>query len=193
MDILTPHSPLNLEQVVQTTLELPSSLDLELDFPFEHNDVQESLHDLLDIDSLMGFDQDINLENFCDTLQKEEKLQTETQAEVPNKPLPKKRGRKPKIKVDQPRPRKTKVYELGPLEDKESERRRRNALTAKLHRTKEKNKMHEIEDKMKQMIEEVESLKEMLNKLQNSTALMQKRLEEQKYNAGVLHKITCED
>lgn len=183
MDILTtiPHSPLSLEQL------LPMSSSSSFDSGFDllgFLDEGDSLFNLPEIDPPTASDliPSFSLENFSGTLQKEEQPQTATQAPVLNKPMPKKRGRKPKIKVDIPRPRKPKVYELEPLEDKESERRRKNAITARLHRNKTKKRLLEIQDEVEKVKKETEDLKKMLNKLQKTTAHLQKQLEEQQRN-----------
>ncbi|KAK3884350.1 hypothetical protein Pcinc_011361 [Petrolisthes cinctipes] len=150
-EILLPSPPSSLELEEPYNIALEPTDNHEFDFDL---DIEVNGYD--DLDVLCSS----MLENF-DDLQEVEQLETMAPSQLLNQPLTRKRGRKPKIKTDKPRHRKTKVYEMAPFDDKELERRRMNALNAKQHRNRWKQRESEIKLKLEQMRKEVDVLKEM--------------------------------
>lgn len=95
------------------------------------------------------------------------------------KPVPRKRGRKPKGEPGAPRrrnrPKKVKLYEMNQFEDNEKERRRKNAVNAKRHRNIAKDKMSKVENLLAAVTKERDFLKKEVEKLQrNEKSLLMK-------------------
>ena len=91
---------------------------------------------------------------------------------------PRKRGRKRKYPEGSVRPRdrskKTiKVYQMAPLEDEIAERKRKNAVNAKLHREKQKNERDYLLLQLEQVISERDSFKKQLEELKQKLAKFQ--------------------
>lgn len=82
---------------------------------------------------------------------------------------PKKRGRKRKYPVGMApscrRPKRPKVYEMGPLLDDKLEKKRKNAVNAKKHRDAQKAERQELSNQLTKSIAERDRLQEELNQL----------------------------
>ncbi|XP_050698532.1 uncharacterized protein LOC126986424 [Eriocheir sinensis] len=80
---------------------------------------------------------------------------------------PKKRGRKRKypegMAPSRRRPKKPKVYEMGPLPDNELEKKRKNAVNAKKHRDAQKAARQELSNELTKAVAERDRLLEELN------------------------------
>lgn len=95
---------------------------------------------------------------------------------------PKKRGRKrlyppgttpPRRR----RPRKVKLYELETFEDPEMERKRQNALNAKIHREKQKEKKEALQGQLEAAIRDRDELKRQLEEMREREKKLVKELE----------------
>ncbi|KAK3865723.1 hypothetical protein Pcinc_028689 [Petrolisthes cinctipes] len=92
---------------------------------------------------------------------------------------PQRRGRKPQNttgRVRKPRRQpKTKVYEMGPFVEEEAERKRQNAVNAKLHRDMKKRKMAHLESQLAEVTKERDYFQQIVaNMQQNEKILLQK-------------------
>lgn len=74
------------------------------------------------------------------------------------------------------RPRKPKLYEMGPLEDKEAEERRKKAVIAKLHRDKQKEEVACLAREVEAITAERDSLMQQAEHLMQSEAQLRLRL-----------------
>lgn len=95
--------------------------------------------------------------------------------------MPKKRGRKPKYPKGmapprRSRPRKQKVYEMGPLSNEAEEKKRKNAINAKLHRDKQKNIRDSLSIKLKEVTAERDGLLKLVEQLKQSEASLRQAL-----------------
>ncbi|MPC64532.1 uncharacterized protein LOC123501044 [Portunus trituberculatus] len=94
---------------------------------------------------------------------------------------PKKRGRKPKYpKGTAPsrrsRPRKQKVYEMAPLSDEAQEKKRKNAINAKIHRDKQKELRTSLSLQLQEVTAERDGLLKLVEELKRSEASLRQLL-----------------
>lgn len=98
--------------------------------------------------------------------------------------VPKKRGRKRKYPEGAApsscRPKKLKIYEMGPMQDAKAEKKRINAINAKHHRDKQKNerntlaqKLHAVTAERDSLQQENDSLRKQVEQLKQNAAQMQ--------------------
>lgn len=125
---------------------------------------------------------------------KEEAVPLESSDDTVN--APKKRGRKRKYPEgaapSRSRPKKTKVYEQGPLQDEEQEKKRKNAINAKKHRDMQKNERERLAWQVKEITAERDSLqtendslRKQLQQLQQSDAQLRMMLANKKHQNNV--------
>lgn len=95
---------------------------------------------------------------------------------------PKKRGRKPlyppgTVRPRRRRPKKVKLYELGTLEDPEMEKKRQNALNAKIHREKQKERKEALVGQLDAAIRDRDELRRQLEEMREREKKLIRELE----------------
>lgn len=140
----------------------------------------------LETEAIANWDSPVTIE--IDALEEEQVAVEESTGEPSMKrdrkssETPKKRGRKPlyppgTVRPRRRRPKKVKLYELGTLEDPEMERKRQNALNAKIHREKQKERKEALVGQLDAAIRDRDELRRQLEEMREREKKLIRELE----------------